>query len=223
MREKELRLALVCYGGISLAVYMHGITKEVGHLVRASRAYHAGDAPQGGSEAVYAALIAEIEALAGIRLRVLADIIAGASAGGINGIFLAQAITTGQSLEPLTDLWLTSADVEALIDPDAAPASRFSKLWALPLAWVAAGRSKDKVEALDDATQDEVCAPSSRTSSARAGSNRRSAAPPSPACCSTPSRRWPTRRRERDCCPMASPSTCSSPARTSPATPNACA
>ena len=156
MREKELRLALVCYGGISLAVYMHGITKEVGHLVRASRAYHAGDAPQGGSEAVYAALIAEIEALAGIRLRVLADIIAGASAGGINGIFLAQAITTGQSLEPLTDLWLTSADVEALIDPDAAPASRFSKLWALPLAWVAAGRSKDKVEALDDATQDEV-------------------------------------------------------------------
>jgi patatin-related protein len=156
MREKELRLALVCYGGISLAVYMHGITKEVWHLVRASRAYHAGDAPQGGSEAVYAALIEEIEALADIRLRALADIIAGASAGGINGIFLAQAITTGQSLEPLTELWLTSADVEALIDPGAAPASRFSKLWALPLAWVAAGRSKDKVEALDDATQDEV-------------------------------------------------------------------
>ena len=29
MREKELRLALVCYGGVSLAIYMHGITKEV--------------------------------------------------------------------------------------------------------------------------------------------------------------------------------------------------
>ena len=28
MREKELRLALVCYGGVSLAVYMHGTTKE---------------------------------------------------------------------------------------------------------------------------------------------------------------------------------------------------
>ena len=38
MREKELRLALVCYGGISLAVYMHGITKEVWRMVRASRA-----------------------------------------------------------------------------------------------------------------------------------------------------------------------------------------
>ena len=36
MREKELRLALVCYGGVSLAVYMHGTTKEVWKLVRAS-------------------------------------------------------------------------------------------------------------------------------------------------------------------------------------------
>jgi hypothetical protein len=35
MRQKELRLALVCYGGVSLAVYMHGITKEVWHLARA--------------------------------------------------------------------------------------------------------------------------------------------------------------------------------------------
>ena len=35
MREKELRLALICYGGISLAVYMHGITKEVWRLARA--------------------------------------------------------------------------------------------------------------------------------------------------------------------------------------------
>ena len=38
MREKELRFALICYGGISLAVYMHGITKEVWRLAAASRA-----------------------------------------------------------------------------------------------------------------------------------------------------------------------------------------
>ncbi|MBB4153126.1 patatin-related protein [Sphingomonas jinjuensis] len=157
MREKELRLALVCYGGISLAVYMHGITKEVWHLVRASRAHHQGEPIAGGSAAVYAALIDEIEAEGGLRLRILADIVAGASAGGINGIFLGQAIATGQSLDPLTELWLTSADVEALIDPEAAPASRLSKLWALPLAWMAAGRSADTVERLDDErTRDEV-------------------------------------------------------------------
>ncbi len=156
MREKELRLALVCYGGISLAVYMHGITKEIWHLVSASRAFHDGDAPPTGSQAVYHALLAEIAAEGGLHVRVLADIVAGASAGGINGIFLAQAITTGRSLDPLTDLWLESADVEALIAPDAAPASRFSKAWALPLAWMAAGRSADKVEELDDATREEV-------------------------------------------------------------------
>ncbi len=32
--QKELRIALVCFGGISLAVYMHGISKEILKLVR---------------------------------------------------------------------------------------------------------------------------------------------------------------------------------------------
>lgn len=155
-REKELRLALVCYGGISLAVYMHGITKEVWHLARASRAAHDGIACGGASAGVYAELIAEIESHARLRLRVLPDIVAGASAGGINGIFLAQAISAGQSLDPLTDLWLDGADVEKLIDADAAPASRFSKAWALPLAWMAAGRSAEQLGELEEGTRDEV-------------------------------------------------------------------
>ena len=153
MRESELRLALVCYGGVSLAVYMHGITKEVWRLACASRAHHDGSAPATGSQGVYQQLLAELESHAGARIRVLPDVIAGASAGGINGVFLAQAIATGQSLDPLTDLWLSSADVEALIHPAAAPASRFSKMWAKPLAWMAAGRSADQLE---PATRDEV-------------------------------------------------------------------
>ena len=41
MREQELRIALVCFGGVSLAVYMHGISKEILKLVRASCALHA--------------------------------------------------------------------------------------------------------------------------------------------------------------------------------------
>ncbi|WP_260598839.1 patatin-like protein [Sphingomonas endolithica] len=157
MREKELRLALVCYGGISLAVYMHGISKEIWRLARASQAFHAGETPAAGSQNIYRALLQEIEEETGIRVRVLVDIIAGASAGGLNGVFLAQAITTGQSLEPLTDLWLDSADVEALIDQDAAPHSSFSKAWALPLVWAAAGRSASKVdETVDAETREEV-------------------------------------------------------------------
>lgn len=139
MRDKELRLALVCYGGISLAVYMHGITGEIWRLARASRAFQDGEMPGGGTEGVYARLLGEIAEASDTRVRVLVDIIAGASAGGINGIFLAQAITSGQSLEPLTRLWLENADIEALLAPDAAP-DRFSKLWATPLAWMAADR-----------------------------------------------------------------------------------
>ncbi len=157
MREKELRLALVCYGGISLAVYMHGITKEIWRLARASQAFHGEESAQSGSQAVYLALLQEIEQHSNLRLRVLIDIIAGASAGGINGVFLAQAISTGQSLEPLTKLWLDSADVEALVDPTQAPKSRFSKAWAMPLTWMAARRSGTSVDALvEPGTRAEV-------------------------------------------------------------------
>ncbi|HEU4958824.1 MAG TPA: patatin-like protein [Sphingomonas sp.] len=157
MREKEIRLALVCYGGISLAVYMHGITKEIWRFARASRAFHAGEPAASGSQGIYRAMLEEIQEVASVRLRLLVDIIAGASAGGINGVFLAQAITTGQSLEPLTDLWLTSADIEALIDPEAAPSSRFAKAWALPIAWMAAKRNGGDIDAeIDPATRDEV-------------------------------------------------------------------
>jgi hypothetical protein len=34
--DKELRLALVCYGGSSLAIYMHGVTKELHRLMMGS-------------------------------------------------------------------------------------------------------------------------------------------------------------------------------------------
>jgi patatin-related protein len=156
MREKELRLALVCYGGISLAVYMHGITKEVWHLAAASRAHADGALPPTGTRAVYAALLAEVEATGATRLRVLADIVAGASAGGVNGVFLAQAIATGQSLDPLTDLWLDSADIEALIDPGAAPTGRFSRVWAIPLAWLAGRRGAETDDPADADTREEV-------------------------------------------------------------------
>lgn len=135
MRQKELRIALVCYGGVSLAVYMHGVTKELWKLARASRAFHGGAPINGGTEAVYQRLLEGIERHFKLRLCVLPDIVAGASAGGINGVFLAQAIHSGQSLEPLTKLWLERADVDVLLDPDARPGSRLAKFWAMPLVY----------------------------------------------------------------------------------------
>ncbi|RPF70283.1 patatin-like protein [Aurantiacibacter spongiae] len=135
MRQKELRIALVCYGGVSLAVYMHGVTKEIWKLARASQAFHAGDARPAGVERVYHALLQRIAGDHDLRLRVLPDIVTGASAGGINAVFLAQAIHSGQSLEPLTEMWLKNADVETLVDPAARPRSLISKPWMRPLVW----------------------------------------------------------------------------------------
>lgn len=140
MRQKELRVALVCYGGISLAVTMHGVTKEIWHATRASRAFHA-PAPDGaeppGVAAVYHRLLATIARERGLALRFMPDILSGTSAGGINAVFLGQALVSGQSLEPLTRLWLEGADSDVLLDPDARPWSRLAKLWAFPVVWLA--------------------------------------------------------------------------------------
>jgi patatin-related protein len=156
MREKELRLALVCYGGVSLAVYMHGITKEIWRLACASRAFHAGEAAGNSSQAVYHGLLETIRAETGLQLRVLADILSGSSAGGINAVFLAQAISTGQSLDPLTDLWLEHADIDALTDRDDGGIRRFVKNAAVPLAWTLANRSDTVDQTVDPEHRAEV-------------------------------------------------------------------
>lgn len=148
-KEKELRLALVCYGGVSLAVYMFGITREIHKLVRASKALHSIRDPVERLRAVYPTTAAgsdelDTEAIyfdllqhlgKDVDVRVLVDIIAGASAGGINGIMLARAIAEDLSLAPLRTLWLEKADVDQLLDPDAA-STRWSKIYMRPLVWL---------------------------------------------------------------------------------------
>lgn len=141
--ERELRLALVCYGGVSLAIYMHGIVKELWKLLRASEARRSGRAAAGDTEPHWQAFL---DALSdGADLRVICDILAGASAGGLNAVLLADAIACGHDLEPLTAMWLEEADVERLLDPEARPPSAFSRraaqLYKEPVAWFAARQS----------------------------------------------------------------------------------
>jgi patatin-related protein len=112
----ELRLALVCYGGVSLAVYMHGVTKELHKLVRAAREFDKGlENPfPGGTEAVYFDTLRDIED-AGRKLVVSIDIIGGTSAGGINGIALSKALACNASLEPLKKVWIEEGDIRKLL------------------------------------------------------------------------------------------------------------
>jgi patatin-related protein len=116
--RRELRLAIVCYGGVSLCVYMHGMTKEIHRLVKASRLLAAGGARNGAatpSERLYDRLLAEAAGPDGVRTEVVVDVVAGTSAGGINGIFLAKALAHNLSQDLLRDLWFDKGDIKKLL------------------------------------------------------------------------------------------------------------
>jgi patatin-related protein len=114
----ELRLALVCYGGVSLAVYMHGVTKELHKLICAARAFDKNPEnnpfPGRTTEAVYFEALRGISAT-GPKLSVSIDIIGGTSAGGINGIALSKALACNVDMEPLKDVWLNKGDIRQLL------------------------------------------------------------------------------------------------------------
>ena len=131
---------------------MHGITKEIWRVAKASQAFHAGEA---GAVDVYSRLLKRISEESGVQLRVLVDILAGASAGGINAVFLAHAIATGQALDPLTDLWLDSADVDSLLDPGGSM-SRMAKMAAVPIAWALTARSGTIDKTVEPAHRAEI-------------------------------------------------------------------
>lgn len=114
--EREIRLALVCFGGVSLAVYMAGITREIQYLVEASQAMGT-EAQRSltGTRAAYAAALQRRAEREGIPTRVVVDVISGTSAGGIDGIFLAKALATGADQAPLREIWLEQGDVARLV------------------------------------------------------------------------------------------------------------
>lgn len=148
MKEKELRLAVVFFGGVSLAVYEHGINREILNLVRASKLYHGvrqgmesnlaapgfqsfyPDEPECSTGDIYLQFLEIVGQH--LALRVIVDVISGSSAGGINGIALARALAHDLSLAPLTEMWLAEADMLKLLAPDAR-AKSWSKWYFWPL------------------------------------------------------------------------------------------
>lgn len=119
MKQIEVRLAVVLYGGVSLAVYIHGVTREILNLIRASKLLHAepddASAEAQDSTAIYLDLLKSLAP--DIDLRIVIDLISGASAGGINGVMLARAIAHDLPLDPHRELWLQNADVTQLSEP----------------------------------------------------------------------------------------------------------
>lgn len=100
--SREVRLGVVMYGGVSLAIYINGVTREM------FRAVH--------GNGVYKVLKRLIDA------DIALDIVSGTSAGGINGIFLAYALANRKDFAVIADLWTNDSDIRKLLrDPENLP------------------------------------------------------------------------------------------------------
>src|SRR5262245_4420964 len=142
---REVRFGVVMYGGVSLAIYINGVTNELyemacatpkagdGRHVRGTRdvyrkaswLLHDPDLRQSYLEHlrnpkdVPDPLRDEARLRAAQQTRFVVDTIAGTSAGGINGLFLARALANGQEFAPLKKLWVQEADIATLLNDDA--------------------------------------------------------------------------------------------------------
>ena len=114
-KADEIRLALVLNGGISLAVWMGGVAHELDLLRRASRS----DGEDSVAELDRPAFRIWQKLARDKNKRVLIDVIAGTSAGGLNGMLLATAIGRGAAQLDLRDTWKKAAALENLLSFEA--------------------------------------------------------------------------------------------------------
>ena len=127
--EREIRLAVVMYGGVSLAVYINGVAQELLSLVRATAREHLdplepsallhADSELGGAERVYREVARKLTGGGPVRVRFVADVLSGTSAGGLNAIFLAKALVHEGDLKPLKSIWIDEGDFAKLINDQA--------------------------------------------------------------------------------------------------------
>jgi patatin-related protein len=125
---QEIRFAVVMYGGVSLAIYINGVAQELLRLVRSTA--KKSSAEISNTERVYRKLnylLADkersleraehdLKSNKPVCTRFVVDILAGTSAGGINGIYLAKALANGQNMDELRRLWVKEGDIALLIN-----------------------------------------------------------------------------------------------------------
>lgn len=98
--REEIRFGVILNGGVSLAVWMGGAVLELDRLTKAHR----------DSATAYGTLLR----LTGCTAR--ADVIAGTSAGGINGAALALSqVNKRAQLSDLRDIWVDQGRIESLL------------------------------------------------------------------------------------------------------------
>lgn len=112
-RPRDLRLALCMRGGVSLAVWMGGACREITALRSADGSQAAPDAVT-ARDITQRAIYRKILAVADYE-HVDVDVIAGTSAGGLNGALLASHLVYGMRFDDgIRDIWLKLGDLELL-------------------------------------------------------------------------------------------------------------
>jgi hypothetical protein len=122
--QNEFRFATVIHGGVSLALYMNSVTRELFNLIRSTSC--TSDIGGSSTEKVYRKLAQILSKSPDDNFEIVrsrsdqneihyrCDF--GPSAGGIYGIFLAKALANDQPLDNLHDLWIEEGDFAKLID-----------------------------------------------------------------------------------------------------------
>ena len=144
--EREIRFAVVMYGGVSLAIYINGVAQEL--LKLSSATAHDPRQPTAplyptpaGTTLTYRTLAALLSMPAAdldaveqrlkvnpdaswqslgvpntVSAKFVIDTISGTSAGGINGIYLGKALANNQSMDQLQQMWIQEGDMAKLIN-----------------------------------------------------------------------------------------------------------
>jgi patatin-related protein len=100
-KSREVRLGIVMYGGISLAIYIYGVAYELFRAVR--------------GRGVYKLIKAITDS------DIVVDIASGTSAGGINGILLSYALCNERDLGAAAVLWREDGDLDRMLRRPEAP------------------------------------------------------------------------------------------------------
>src|SRR5689334_5911612 len=113
--RQEVRLAVVLTGGVSLAVWMGGVAREINLLTQVSRAKSEGVQGSGstGAESRLREAYGGLLALLGVDVSI--DVRSGTSAGGIHAAVLGLANARGLDIGRLRDLWNKSGSLTTLL------------------------------------------------------------------------------------------------------------
>lgn len=109
----ELRIALGMRGGVSLAVWIGGACREIDALRCARRSIPQCEATADDPGCEFWSNVLTLSGLSSV----IVDVMAGASAGGLNGVIYAAAQVYGFPLQRLRRAWLKLGDLGRMIRP----------------------------------------------------------------------------------------------------------